>query len=316
MHARDADRQHDQHAEVGQRGQGRVEGGADPADLDVDVAQLAGDGGEPLGLLGLATERLDDHGAVEGLVGDLADLGAQLLGAGGPALSEPLVDDVGGDHGREDQQADDRQHEVGEEHLPDRDHHHRDRAHRHRQRRDRAPGGLDVGVGVGEQLPGGVPLVPLHRQREVAARDRAAGVRLHAVLHDAGAESPRHDADRAQDGHADEEPEDRPQQAGLDLAVAERRQHHVVGRPAEHPGVGDGQGAEEQAPDRGDGEDPGLALDRDPEDGEPGARRAAPAPFGLRLRHRSLVVLASSPTWLTTSRTARLFRLPHPISST
>ena len=56
---------------------------------------------------------------------------------------------------------------------------------------------------------------------------------------------------------------------GPDLAVLERRQQHVVGRPAEHPGVGDGERAEQQAADRGEGEDPRLALDRDPEDGEP-----------------------------------------------
>ena len=36
----------DQDAEVGQRGQGGVERGADPSGADVDVAQLAGLGGE------------------------------------------------------------------------------------------------------------------------------------------------------------------------------------------------------------------------------------------------------------------------------
>ena len=58
-------------------------------------------------------------------------------------------------------------------------------------------------------------------------------------------------------------------QSRADLAVAEGRQHDVVGRPAEHPGVGDGQRPEQQAADRGEGEDPLLALDRDPQDGEP-----------------------------------------------
>ena len=58
-------------------------------------------------------------------------------------------------------------------------------------------------------------------------------------------------------------------QSRADLAVAERRQHHVVGRPPEHPGVGHGQRTEQQAADRGEGEDPLLALDRDPQDGEP-----------------------------------------------
>ena len=56
--------------------------------------------------------------------------------------------------------------------------------------------------------------------------------------------------------------------AGVDLAGLEGGQHDVVGRPAEHPGVGDGQRAEEDAAERGEGEDPGLAPDRDAEYGE------------------------------------------------
>ena len=214
QHPRDADAEHDEDAEVGQRGEGRVERRPDPAGPDVDVAQLVGLGGEPLGLLGLAAEGLDHHRAVEGLVRDLADLGAQLLGPGGPALGEPLVDDVGHDHQREHQQPDQRQHEVGEQHLHDRDHHHRDRADRHRQRRDRPPRGLDVGVGVGEQLAGRVPLVPLHREGEVLPGDGAAGAGLHAVLHDAGPEPAGDDADRAQDRDAEEERQHRDQQLG------------------------------------------------------------------------------------------------------
>ena len=142
-------------------------------------------------------------------------------------------------------------------------------ADRHRQRRDRAPRGLHVGVRVGEQLAGRVPLVPLHREGEVLPGDRAAVVRLHAVLHDAGAEPAGDDADRAEQGHADEQPEDRPEDRGGDLAVLERGQHDVLGGPAEHPRVGDGQRAEEDTAERGEGEDPGLAADGHGEYGEP-----------------------------------------------
>ena len=55
-------------------------------------------GAEPVGLLGLAAQRLDDHRAVEGLVGDLADLGPQRLGVGHQRRCEPLVGEVGDHH--------------------------------------------------------------------------------------------------------------------------------------------------------------------------------------------------------------------------
>ena len=74
------------------------------------------------------------------------------------------------------------------------------------------------------------------------------------------------------------------QQAAVDLAARERRQHDVVGGPAEHPRVGHGQRAEEHAAERGEGEDQGLALDRDPEYGEALARRRS-AWLRLHVRH-------------------------------
>ena len=63
---------------------GGVEPAAGAADLDVGVAQLVRDGAEPLGLVVLTTERLDDEGRLEALVGDLGDVGAQLLRARDP----------------------------------------------------------------------------------------------------------------------------------------------------------------------------------------------------------------------------------------
>jgi hypothetical protein len=284
----DAHAQHHHDAEVGQGGQGRVEGSAVVADLGVDVAQLGGLGGEPLGLLGLAAEGLDHERPVEGLVSDLADLGAQLLGPRRPHLGTPLIDDVDDDHGGEDQQPDHRHHDVGHQHLDDGDHHHRQGPDRHRQRCDRPPGGLDVGVGVGQQLTGGVALVPAHRQREVLAGHGPTGVGLHPELHEPSAEPARDDADRSQQGDPDEERHDGDQQPRPDLTVAERRQHDVVGRPAEHPGVRHGQRAEQQASDGGGREDPRLPLDRDPENGEPLARRRTTT-GAARLRHRGRV---------------------------
>ena len=55
---------------------------------------------------------------------------------------------------------------------------------------------LDVGVGVGQQGAGGVPLVPGQRQRQVAAGDRAAVAGLQPELHVAGAEPAAEDAGR------------------------------------------------------------------------------------------------------------------------
>ena len=93
-----------------------------------------------------------------------------------------------------------------------------------------------------------------------------------------------HDADRAQQRDAHEQREHRDQQVGADLAVLERREHHVVGRPAEHPGVGDRQ---RHRRSRCRGWRPRRSTapaDRDPEYGEPGTRRATPRPLVRHLR--------------------------------
>ena len=257
---------------------------------DVDVAQLVDAVPEPLGLLALTAQGLDHHRAVEGLVGDLADLGAQPLGPRHQGRGEPLVGEVGDHDQGEDQHADQGQHHVGEQHLDHGDRHHHHGAECHRQRSNRAPGRLHVGVGIGEQLAGGMALVPLHGQGEVLAGDGASGVGLHPELHDPGAEAPRHDADRAQDGDSEEQPQDGPEQGGVDLAVLEGGDQHVVGGPAEHPGVGDGQHREQHAADGGQDEDAGFAADGVTEYGEAFARRCS-AQLRLLVRHLFAVPL-------------------------
>ena len=181
-----ADEQHDQHPEVGQGLQSRVEQPPDAPDLDHRVAQLLGAGAEPRGLGALPAEGLDDQGTVEGLVRDLADLGAQLLGAGGDGRQPSLVVDVEAEDRREDDEGDRGEYEVGQGHGDRGDDEHDDHAQRHGQRREREPDRLHVGVGVGQQLPGGVALVPGQRQAEVLPGDAAAVGRLEAVLHDPG----------------------------------------------------------------------------------------------------------------------------------
>ena len=60
----------------------RVEGAAGAPHEDVGIAQGVCRLGEPARLLVLAAHRLDDQSRLEALMGDLRDLGAQLLGAG------------------------------------------------------------------------------------------------------------------------------------------------------------------------------------------------------------------------------------------
>ncbi len=196
-----ADDQHGERAEAGQRLHQRVEQAAQPADRDQRVAQLAGAGGEPVGLLTLAAHRLDHQRAVEALVRDRADLAAHELRAGLPRRHPARVEDVDQEQAGEGGHADQGQHPVGEEERPDGADQHHQRADRERQRRDREPGGLDVGVGVGQQRAGRVPVVPGQRQVEVAAGDQPPVAGLQAELHVAGAEPAAEDADHPE--HAD-----------------------------------------------------------------------------------------------------------------
>ena len=109
-----ADHQHGEGAEAGQRLQQRVEDAAQPADRDQRVAQLAGPAGEPGGLLGLPAHRLDHQRAVEALVGDAADLGAQPLRPGLPGGHPAGVDDVEREQRGEDREPDQGERPVGE----------------------------------------------------------------------------------------------------------------------------------------------------------------------------------------------------------
>jgi hypothetical protein len=138
-------------------------------------------------------------------VRDLADLRAQLLRAGDQRAELALVDEVEYGDRREDEEAHQSEHGVGDQHADRRGDEHDHHAHGHRQRRQRRPRRLGVGAGVGQQLPGRVPLVPGQRQPQVLLGDVAAGAGLHAVLHDAGEDPPARDADRLEQGRADDQ---------------------------------------------------------------------------------------------------------------
>jgi hypothetical protein len=106
-----------------------------------------------------------------------------------------------------------------------------------------------------------MPVVPRHGQREVPARDPAAVVGYQAVIDDAADEAPRDDAERAQDRDGHEQQHGDGEGTLEDVAPLERRADDVVGGPAEHPGVGDRGGAEHDAADHGDREQPALLGD-------------------------------------------------------
>ena len=144
--------------------------------------------GEADGLLVLAAQRLDDERAVEALVRDLGDVGAQLLGAGHARRHPALEDDV--------------ESRTGRGRRPGRSAPGPSRrgapwtsATTSMTTTPRAigsgandvPGRLDVGVGVGQQLAGRVAVVPGQRQPEVLTGDPAAVRRAEVVEGDAAA---------------------------------------------------------------------------------------------------------------------------------
>ena len=128
------------------------------------------------------------------------------------------------------------------------------------------PGRLDVGAGVGEQLSGGMTLMPRHRQSEVLAGHAAPVRRLQPVLHDARAQ-PADDRTRL------------PRTATLMIAAAaasapvgpfHRRTPARSGRrrSCRAPRPTTSLAALMDTAQRGDGEDGWLLADRDAQDPE------------------------------------------------
>lgn len=191
-------------------------------------------GGEPFGLGVLAAEGLDDQRAVEGLVGDLADLGAQRLGAGGHGGDAALEGDIGGEQEGEDHEADEGEDRVGDEHGDGRDQEQEDTADDHGQGGQRLPGGFDVGVGVGQQLPGGVAVVPGQGEAEVLAGDLAAVAGLHAELHEPGEQPPGAQSDGLEHADTDEQGGRRRECGGGGAALGEGGEDGGVGDVAEN----------------------------------------------------------------------------------
>ncbi len=149
--------------------------GAQAPHLHHAVPQRIGPGPETAHLGIFTTERLDDKGGVEGLVGDLGYFGAQALRRRryGPHL--PLVEEVGDEDRRANQEPDQRQEGIGEDEEDGGDGEHDYHAERHWEWGGDPRGGFHVLVDIGEQLAGGVAAVPLYGELEVAIRDSRCG---------------------------------------------------------------------------------------------------------------------------------------------
>ena len=231
-----ADGQHRQGAQHGQPLLDRVEDAAGRADRHVRLAQALGDAAEALGLRGLAPERLDDDGALEALVRDGGHVGPQLLRAHHEGGHPALEHDVDREDGGHDEQPHRPEHEVGREHRAGRDHDHHQDAEGHRQRRHDLPGGLDVGVGVGQQLARGVPVVPGQRQPQVLTRDRPPVPRLEPVHRRPTGRAPADHPDRRGQRDAGERPDDVQQLLPVMWCVAKAGASTVWVRwPSHHP---------------------------------------------------------------------------------
>ena len=121
--------------------------------------------------------------------------------------------------------------------------------------------GLDVGVGVGQQLARRVPVVPGQRQPEVLAGHAPPVAGLQAVLHDAGVVPPGHDAGRLDDRDANDRHGREGQHRAGRPALVESGDDHAIGHSADHGGRQRRRSAEHRAAGHSHGEDPWFVPD-------------------------------------------------------
>ena len=261
-HPPGAHHEHGQRAEARQRLQERVEQPADPTDPDLRVAQFARLSGEPRGLVGLPAHGLDHERAVEALVRDRADLRAQLLRRGHPGRDAPGVQHVDAQQRGEQRDADQREYPVGQEQRAHGRDQHDDRADRERERGDREPGGLHVGVRVGQQGAGGVPVVPGQRQAQVPPGDPPPVPGLQPGLHGPGTQPPAEQSQHLAHAHGQDRGGAEDDRGGTDVVVVERRHDGATDHGTDHERAADGEQAEHDAAAHPDREHQRLVADR------------------------------------------------------
>ena len=135
------------------------------------------------------------------LVRDFGNLGAQLLCVRDAGTHPTLEDSIRREEQREDREPDRREHgststiwtaPASSMTMTPRG---------HGQRHEDAPRCLDIGIGVGEQLPGRMSLMPRERQAEVLPGDLPS-VGSDVEHREAAGDAPQQYPDRGQHDHA------------------------------------------------------------------------------------------------------------------
>jgi hypothetical protein len=167
---------------------------------------------------------------------------------------------------RQHQRPDGGQDQVGEEQRGGGQHDQQDHGHGERDRVEDLGGRLDVGLGVGEQLPGRLGLVVGQRQHPVAVdhpgpqglRDPGRG--------EPGEEAARHDPEGVDDGDPDDGQGTERDRGGADPAAVEGGQQDLVGDPAQHDRAGHRGERVEAGPGHREPERPRVHADVGTED--------------------------------------------------
>ena len=166
-------------------------------------------------------------------MGNVGDLGPQALCRGGNRTHTLLVGVVGEKEQRADEEPDEGEERVGdeEEDSSHRQHHHD--AEGHGERSCNEGRGLDVLVGVGEELACRVATMPFQRKAQVAVRHLDTIPILEPILRVVRASSPQGDAQAAQGRHSENRPGGSGQHRGDDLTGFNGRDQDRVGDPPE-----------------------------------------------------------------------------------
>ena len=233
--------------------------------------QILGTSRQALDLPLLESERLDDQGALEALVGDGGHVAHPRLGRGRRLFDLLRVGVVEQGEAGEERQRHGEEHGVDEGELGHRHHDDHDDAERERQWLHDHGRAFAVGIGVGEQLAGGVLVEPAERHGEVPIGHALEPLDLHPPLRHLPEEAAEHDPDHAKQRRTDDGGGAERDGAPLNPSLLEGRREDVVGDAPEHDRAAHGHDGEEDG--AGDREREGTGLRPH---GQPQQAHAAP----------------------------------------